>query len=462
MAKRNVADLRLHAEAEHASEQPPSPADLTPEQVAELVHELRTHQIELELQNEELRRTQQELIAVRDRYSELYAFAPVGYLTLSEQGLILEANLTASRMLRVERSRLVKTHLSAFVVRDDQDIFYRHRQQVLDTQQAQRCEVRLRNAEEEFWASLDTMVVRPDVSGHVDLRTTISNVSARKRAEEEATGVREELQERLQEQAAELERQRTLALHADRLRSLGEMAAGIAHELNQPLLGVRAYAEHLAIAIDRQWDLGRDEIRDKATKIVDQVDRMAKIIDHVRTFSREAGKPETQPVDVNGAIRAGVGLLHQQLRYGGIALELRLAPELPSVMANPYSLEEVFLNLLTNARDAVEERAGAAGTHPGRIIVETEVYRSGRSDWVRTVVTDTGTGILDGDMDRLFEPFYTTKGPDKGTGLGLSVSKAIVEQHDGTITVESKLGKGTTVTVALPVRRDREATAEDE
>ena len=154
----------------------------------------------------------------------------------------------------------------------------------------------------------------------------------------------------------ELAEQQVLQVHADRLRSLGEMAAGIAHELNQPLVGVRGLAEHLLLGMERGWDLPPEKMREKLSLVVEQSDRMSHIIEHVRVFAREAGKPERCPTQVNDVINSAIGMLGTQLRSHGVTLATELADGLPTVSANPFSLEEVVLNLISNARDAVEQR----------------------------------------------------------------------------------------------------------
>ncbi|MBD3182468.1 PAS domain S-box protein [Candidatus Poribacteria bacterium] len=250
----------------------------------------------------------------------------------------------------------------------------------------------------------------------------------------------------------EAERQRVLSMRSDRLRSLGEMAAGIAHELNQPLVGVRGMAEHLVISIERDWELTDEKIRDRASTIVEQADRMVHIIDHIRVFAREAGKPEVKAIKVNQIVRASMGLLKTQFRSRGIQLESNLSEGLPEVMANPYSLEEVVINLLINARDAVEElmNEGSVTTTPKVTLNTTEKY-TGSKTFVSIEVTDTGTGIPKNIIEKVFDPFFTTKGPDRGTGLGLSISKTIVEEFAGKLEIKSEPGNGTTVTIMLSV-----------
>ena len=269
-----------------------------------------------------------------------------------------------------------------------------------------------------------------------------------------------EINERMQAEQArrqavtELEEQRTLSMRSDRLRSLGEMAAGIAHELNQPLMSVSGLAEHILIGRQRGWPLSPDDLDDRMERIVDQADRMAHIIEHVRMFAREVGKPEMSPIQVNEIVTSSLDLLGAQFQSHGLKLESNLVEALPLVQANPFSLEEVVLNLLNNARDAVEERPDGDGTpFSGRVLVRTGINGKGPESEVSIEVVDNGAGIRQEILTKVFDPFFTTKGPDKGTGLGLAISKTIVEEFCGTLQIQSTTGEGTTVTISLPVDR---------
>jgi len=260
-----------------------------------------------------------------------------------------------------------------------------------------------------------------------------------------------------EEAERQLEEQRARAILSDRLRSLGEMATGMAHELNQPLLGIRGLAEHILIGLKRGWNFSQDVILEKIQLIIDQTERMTHVIEHARTFARGADNSELIPVQVNEVIRSSMDLISAQLRYRGLVLECKLDDNLPDIKANPFSLEEVILNLVNNARDAFEERiASNRMTPPPHIIVRTCKKKNGKRDCVVINVIDKGEGIPTELLPKVFDPFFTTKDPDKGTGLGLSISKSIVESFKGTITIESTPGAGTTVAINLPVNGYKE------
>ena len=158
---------------------------VSPERMANLIHELQVHQIELEMQNDELRRIQGELEKTRDKYSHLYDFAPVGYFTVSEKGIIEEVNLTGASMTGIERNALIGKPFSRFVLREDQDIFYKYRQRLLETETSRSCELRLvRNDGHDFYACMECMVIKNKGDDLRQIRAAVSDITERKRAEE--------------------------------------------------------------------------------------------------------------------------------------------------------------------------------------------------------------------------------------------------------------------------------------
>jgi PAS domain S-box-containing protein len=267
---------------------------------------------------------------------------------------------------------------------------------------------------------------------------TVQDITERRRAEDA-----------VKEAERKLEEQRAKAIHTDRLRSLGEMAAGIAHELNQPLLGIRGLAEHVDIALERGWKLSEGDIQEKLKLIIDQADRMSHVIEHTRMFGRKADRADLMPVDVNDVIESSLVIIGPQLKSSGLLLESELGQGLPRVLANPFSLEEVILNLVSNARDAMIAKGQADGA-PGSISLRTYLDGDGAKRYIKIEVTDTGAGIPDEIMEKVFDPFFTTKDPEKGTGLGLAISSSLIEGVGGHIELKSRPGQGTTAVISLP------------
>ena len=180
-------------------------SNLAPEVKTRLLHELRVYQIELEMQNEELRLAQLELEAARDRYSDLYDLAPVGYFTISKQGMIVEANLTAASMLGLERKLLIKKPFSHFITRDDQDSFYFYRQKLIETKEKQTCELKLVKKDgSEFYAQLDCSPVKDLQKDFNQLGISIIDIKDRKLAEEALRKTHDEPEQKVEERTAEL------------------------------------------------------------------------------------------------------------------------------------------------------------------------------------------------------------------------------------------------------------------
>lgn len=254
-----------------------------------------------------------------------------------------------------------------------------------------------------------------------------------------------ELEKRSKELEASIEElkstQRQL-IQASKLASMGTLTAGIAHEINNPLAGIKLFAQNTkrAQAEDR---LKPEKMRENMDKISALVDKAARIIEHLRTFSRQAtGSMEL--MGVNQAVEDSLSMLSEQLKLQNIKISLQLDENLPQVRGDINQIEQVVLNLITNARDSLDE-----------VKVKKISLRTYQDDGgVVIEVADSGSGIPPEILGNVFDPFFTTKPVDKGTGLGLSISHGIVELHGGEIEVESKINKGSTFRVKLPAVDD--------
>ncbi|NQU15604.1 MAG: hypothetical protein HQ561_15730 [Desulfobacteraceae bacterium] len=237
-------------------------------------------------------------------------------------------------------------------------------------------------------------------------------------------------------------------IQSGKLAALGGLAAGVAHELNQPLMVARTNAQLALRGLDKQA-LSPEELRERIQPIEKSTKRMMSIINHLRNFSRQSQK-EFPPVDVNSVLKDCFLMIGEQLRLHNVDVKLEFAERLPKVMGNANHLEQVFLNVIANAKDAVLE-ARTEENAMGVIEVVTGVFGKER-EWVEVLVRDTGRGITGKDLDRIFEPFFTTKEVGKGTGLGMSISHGIVKEHGGAIEVPETGPGGTVFRVCLPVR----------
>lgn len=397
-----------------------------------LLHDLQVHQIELEIQNEELRRTETALETARARYFDLYDLAPIGYVTIGAHFVVIEANLTAARLLEVERAALVGAPLTRFLEPDDQDTFYLHQRRLVATRTPQVCEVRMRRGPEGwFWARIESVVAAGAAGGADVCRAVVSDI----------TDSRRHATERQQFERA---RQQTL-----KAESLGRMAGAVAHHFNNQLAVVMGNIE-AALA---DPDLANDCLTD-ALRAVDRAAAISGLL--LTSLGQRAGRQA--PLDLSVALLESIQHIRETLP-SHVTLELDFPSPGPPVAANAEQLRLLLSNLLTNAWEAV-------GDLPSTIQVRVqtvdgaEIPREHRFPPAWTPqsgphacieVVDPGAGFDDDAIERAFEPFYSSK--FAGRGLGLPVVLGILGAHQGGLVVDSRrtAARGTTFRVYLPL-----------
>jgi two-component system, cell cycle sensor histidine kinase and response regulator CckA len=407
-----------------------------------LVHELQVHQIELELQNEELRQTRAELEAALAHSTDLYELAPVGYLTLDPNGEILQVNLTGARLLGLERSKLVGRRFGRLVSTECGQVLTNFLARVFERGSGAVCEV----------------VMNLEGAGPLELElkgTAVEDADL-------CRVVAMDITERKQLQAS--------LAQADRLASIGMLAAGVAHEINNPLTYVlynlsslsddvpevlRRLGEVHRALVDRLGVAGLHELLGDADGLFDPAlagdlsDRFRDALEGTRrirnvakmlgTFS-QVRTTEIEPLDLRSAIRSAIDVAYNEIKY-----RARVVTDFGTssyVMGNSGQISQLFLNLLVNAAHAISE--GNADRNEIRI----RTWREG--DEVCTEVRDTGCGIPADSLARIFDPFFTTKPFGTGFGLGLSLVKNIVTSLGGSVDVTSEVGCGTSFVVRLP------------
>lgn len=255
---------------------------------------------------------------------------------------------------------------------------------------------------------------------------------------------RADLERRVEERTHELRQAQADLVQAGKMAALGQMSAALSHEFNQPLAAARTYADNAGVLMDR----GRMvEARGNIDRILSLIDRLTSISRHLRSFARAPGQ-KLRPVSLAEVVEAAVEIAALRIRAAEATLRIDLAPDLPQVIAGPVRLQQVLVNILTNAADAVEGLADRR--------IDLSATRSGDDVLIR--ISDTGPGVPEGLAARIFDPFFSTKGVGKGLGLGLSISYNIVKDFGGDLSVASDLGACFTLRLkAAPTARQEAA-----
>ena len=396
-------------------------AHMPMEDVQQLVHELQVCQVELELQNEELR-------VATERYSALYEEAPVGYLTLDDTGVVLEANPTAARLLGVARLHLVGTRLSRFLLAADADTYYLHCQRVRTSNTTDICEVRFQCPDgRTLDVRLESRLAREVQEDSTQYRTVLIDVTEKKRAEDA-----------LQQALDTLKRQ---------MQALGTLAGGIAHEFNNILGAMLGFTEL------SQYEVTPDSKVYQYLQDVQKAGRRARdLVQQILMFSRQTPTTRT-PVRFRLLMQEALRFLQVSLP-STIELRLHLDTDVGAVRVDSTQMHQVLMNLCANAEYAMRQTGGILDVRLDAVEIEAEGATTPTDllpgPYVRLTVRDTGEGIEPHVKERIFEPFFSTKPTGEGTGMGLAIVHGMVTEHEGAITVESVPGHGTTFTLYLP------------
>jgi two-component system NtrC family sensor kinase len=277
----------------------------------------------------------------------------------------------------------------------------------------------------EIWVS--AMGTRIEYEGKVADLVSLRDITERKRMEEEKQKMEEQL------------------LLTGRLAAVGELAAGVAHELNNPITAIKGFAQLLTARKDLD-----ETIRKDLDTIYRESQRAAKITQNLLSFARRH-EPEKHPISINDVIENILEMQDHLMKVNNIELEVELDPDLPKTMADFHQMQQVFMNIVNNAEQAMLETHGKS-----RLLIKTQ--RSGKM--VQITFADNGPGISEENLKRIFDPFFTTKEVGKGTGLGLSICYGLVEAHGGRIYARSKLGQGATFVVEMPIVSKNQLVAE--
>ncbi|MGA9538674.1 MAG: response regulator [Desulfobacterales bacterium] len=407
-----------------------SPADsddiagMSTKEITKVIHELRVYQIELKMQNEELRRIQEELEEARDRYSHLYDFAPVGYLTVNEKGIVEGANLTFATLMGMERSAFVGKPFSRFIQREDQDVYYLNLQRLLESGDLQSFKLRLvKNNGGDFLTSLECMIIRESDNDPKQIRIVVSDITEQK-----------ELEWRIQQ--------------ALKMEAIAKLAGGIAHQFNNALFVIVATTDLLEMQVPK------DEMTSEYfASIRKSTGRMTQLTRQLLAYAR-GGKYEVKDISLSVLVRKTLPLLQHTLDPS-ISVETSLPGDILKTKGDLTQLVMVLTILLSNAVEAIESEGHIKIACRNELITKEDAKAfPGLSPgpYVSLTVEDNGRGMDEETKKRAFEPFFTTK--FVGRGLGLAAAYGIVKNHGGWISIESQPGRGTSVGVYLPAVRE--------
>ncbi len=467
-------------------------ARTSPDDVKNLIHELQVHEIELQMQNEELRRAQADLETSRSKYADLYDFAPIGYMTLSARGRIKEINLAGAELLGLERGRLAGNVFIQYVAPESRAAFVRHFSTVIKSSDRVRCEVKiLRKDGKTFYASLESVAVPED--GNWSMRSAIVDITERKRDEEDVLRANAGLEEKVIERTAEMEKEisqrkqteeelrkswdglerrveeRTAELsrarealeeeisqrkHAEeamlrmhKMEALGTLAGGIAHDLNNILMPVIINTELALLQVPPGSSLAQS-----LGLVHEAANRGKELIKQIITFSRQKEQVR-RPTDITPVIRESLKFLRASIP-SNVEIRDRVDANPSIVETNPGQIHQVVINLCSNAAYAMRGKGGTLEVGLDNVEID-----SGKGfkhlglkpgPYVRLTVRDTGYGMDKKVMHRAFDPFFTTKRAGEGSGMGLAVVDGIVRSNGGVIDLQSEEGKGTTFQIFLP------------
>lgn len=428
--KNGMNDLREKAEEKVL--QLTAPEDLSLDEIRRVVHELRVHQIELEMQNDELRETQAELVQSNSKYTDFYDFAPVGYLTLDKNGIIVEANLTFAKQLEVERGILPGLPFPSFISPREKNAFRTHLARIFETREPRALETTLITKQKgnELYALIESVIVVDDKGGE-QCRMLITDISGRRKAEEAVKIYIKKLEQSNQE--------------------LQDFACIASHDLHEPLRKICTFGDQLA---KKYSDLLGDEGRDYLDRMIKSSNRMKDMIEGLLNYSRvETRGGPFKEIDLARAIKDVLSDLDLRIKQAEAVVEVG---ELPSIEGDLSQMRQLFQNFILNSlkfhgekkpviRIYNNDARDAPATSPGRPVGE----------WSHIHVEDNGIGFDEKYLDRIFTLFQRLHGRSayEGTGMGLAICKRIVERHHGAITAKSVPGKGSTFIVTLPLKQ---------
>lgn len=372
----------------------------------------------------DLKKAQIALKESEELYHSLLRTSPDGIIIIDLKGRITEASDVAIRLLGNQNSfEIAGMKLMQFIPKSSRKAFVEICRKTTSERLVQNLEIVLNRIDKsEFFGEVSATQINGQNGELKAFMADIRNISERKQLEKQIR-------------------------HSERMTGIGEMATGMAHEINQPLNTISLSIDNIIYNIDNKT-LNETYLKNKLNKVFDNISRIKNIIDHVRTFSRDQDDFVQSEFDINTSINNSISMIFEQMKQRDITLDFSGQNELPRLKGNSHRFEQVILNLIINAKDAMEEKRKKTGQN---FLKQIEISTEHTNNQIIIEVKDNGIGINSKDIDKILLPFYTTKDPGYGTGLGLSISYNIIKELNGEIEIQSEVLKGTTIRIRIPV-----------
>lgn len=364
-----------------------------------------------------------------EKYKTLLNASPDGILLLDLKEIITEVSEIGLELFGADtREDLVGKSFSHFIPNDEENTLAEIIERTMSEGLVQNIGIKIRKINQSLFAgeTSATLIQGPD-GAPLSFMIIIRDISQRKKIE-------------------------TKQLHADRMANLGEMASGIAHEINQPLNIISMVMDNILFESDKAGIIDIEYLRNKSNKIFENITRIRNIIDHIRAFSRSHDDYVLTAFEINSSIENATSMIAEQFKHLGITLNLQLEKQIPQIYGNTYKFEQVIINLLINAKDAVMEKRKKQEDN-FKMVVGIRSYLE--HQFLIVEVTDNGIGISNDDINNIILPFYTTKDEGKGTGIGLSICYQIIKDMDGTIDITSDRFYGTKIKLVLDIQKKK-------
>lgn len=432
---------------------------------AEALEELQVMLEELQLADEELTTTHQLVVDERQRYRELFDFAPDGYLVTDATGIIQEANHAAAAMLGMSSGRLVGKPLVVFVVEADRQAFRTRLNHLAQVVRVQDWEVHLQPRQGAvFPVALTVAAVHDHQDRLSSLRWWLSDVTARKQAEEALRHARDTLEQRVAERTAALQQANTRLqteiearqqieeelLKVRNIESIGVLAGGLAHDFNNLLTAILGN-----ISLARMVSHPHASLATLLTKAENACQQATALTRQLLTFAK-GGAPIRQTAAIADLVEESAGFA---LRGSNVRCTFSFPPELWSVDVDPGQMHQVFHNIVLNADQAMPDGGHISIQAENLVLEANDTLPLQPGEYVKIAIRDQGCGIPAGHLPKIFDPYFTTK--NHGSGLGLTTAYTIITKHDGYIAVESQEGVETTFAIYLPASHDTPSPSED-